>query len=478
WEQLPETTQATLEQAGAGSLPGKPAAALMAQRFRCSLGAGDGAEPGSGERLALRLLLATAVARQQPLMTAFIADVGAVREKLSNLIRKMLADALPADDLDALATGLDSVDTRETDLTSFINETEGTIDARIDALRLRRLVSLAQKLRDLSWQLTEGRQGFGRAGLGLVLCSNLPAGWAGVFPDNPFAVPVTVDTTGDAAQYAAGLLQGQLQQALEGFVLMRKARVELESPADAARLWSTLDNLGWDDLTVEERALCPPVIVVGSSSLLAGRGLSQLSGIMAGNLPIKFIVFPELDFGLAAGANTGLPLSPIQDTGMDLALLTLAWRSSLNAQCSVGYPEHLAATVETALNFPGPALIQIHAPSPGRHGFPADQTVMQARLAVKTRTFPLFLYDPGAEGVFGSRFSLAENPDPDSGWLSDESGQPVTTAHWMLGERRFAQWLSRLPADAPDTLPLAEYLALPEMSRAGKEPFIPDSGMH
>ncbi len=474
WEQLPDTSEETIARAGSQIPTGKPAATLMSQRFRGTLCGGDGAEPGSGERLALRLALAAVESRQRPLTNVFVGEVDAIRERLSTLIKKILADALPADDLDTLAAGLESVDTSETDLTQFINETEGEIDTRIDALRMRRLIALAQKLRDLSWRLSEGRQGFGRASLGIVLSSDTATGWAGVFPDNPFAVPVSVDTTGDAAQFAAGLQQGQLQRALEGFVLMRKARLELENPADAARLWSSLENLGWDDLEAEERALCSPVLIVGSSAMIAGRGLSQLAGIMAGKLPVKLMLFPELDLGVAAGGNSEMPLAPMEDPGIDLALLTLSRRNTLNAQCSVGFPDHLMATLEAALDFPGPALIQIYAPSPARHGFPADQTVQQARLAVETRTFPLFRYDPVAEGVFGSRFNLEANPDSTSDWLSNDSGASLTTATWTLGQRRFAQWLSPLPADAPDAIPLEEYIALPQETRSGKMPFITD----
>ena len=472
WEELPDTTEKTIELAGSQITMGKAAALLMSKVYRGTLIGGDGAEPGSGERLALRLALTAVESRQRPLINSFASEVDAVREKLAALIRKMLADALPADDLDALASGLESVDGRETDLSRFINDSEGAIATRIDALRLRRLVTLARQLRDLSWKLSSGRQGFGRAALGLVLNSNSPTGWAGVFPDNPFSLPVTVDSSGDAAQFGAGLLQGQLQQSLEGFVLMRKARLELENPADAARLWSSLEHLDWDHLEAEERALCPPVFIIGSNSLLAGRGLAQLSRILAGKLPLKVLLFADLDLGVASGADNGMMLAPIEDAGSDLALLTLSRRNSFNAQCSVGFTDHLMAAVQGALNCSGPALIQVHAPSPQRHGFATGQTIERARKAVQSRTFPLFIYDPQAEGVFGSRFSLEGNPDPTKGWFTDDDDRPLTSAGWALGEKRFRQWFVPLAADTADALPLDEFLALPEQARDIKKPFV------
>ena len=472
WEQLPETDQATIGRSLTQEMPNRAAATLMAQSIQSNLIGGDGAEPGSGERLALRLLLAAAESRLRPLRSRFLEEVHLTREKLSTLIQKILADALPSDDLEALAEGLNNPGSGGSELATLINEAQGGSDGRIDTLRLRRLVDLAQKLKDLSWRLAAGRQGSGRAALGLVLSSNATSGWAGVFPDNPFAVPVSLDTTGDAALFAAGLQQGQLQQALDGFVLMRKARLELESPADAARLWSSIDNLCWDDLEAEERALCPPLLIAGSSQLLAGRGLSQLSEIISGKLPIKVVLFADLDLGLAGTADSGLHLATSADPGLDLALLALSRRNSFNAQCSIGYPDHLIETFEAALNFSGPALLQLYAPSPGRHGFATDQTVRQARLAVESRTFPLYRYDPEAEGVFGSRFSLEGNPGPEHDWMENHADTPLTTASWMLAERRFAHWFAPLPKAASESLPVAEYLLLEESMRSGKSAWV------
>ena len=206
--------------------------------------------------------------------------------------------------------------------------------------------------------------------------------------------------------------------------------------------------------------------------MLAGRGLAQLSRILAGKLPLKVLLFADLDLGVAGGTDNGMMLAPIEDAGSDLALLTLSRRNSFNAQCSVGFTDHLMAAVQGALNCSGPALIQVHAPSPQRHGFATGQTIERARKAVQSRTFPLFIYDPQAEGVFGSRFSLEGNPDPTKGWFTDDDDRPLTSAGWALGEKRFRQWFVPLAADAADALPLDEFLALPEQARDIKKPFV------
>lgn len=491
WEGLPESSSALIAQAAATPEIGPLPAALLAHSAARALSGGDGAEAGSGERLALRLALSLAESRQATRRSAFVQEVEATREEVSELIRSILAEALPANDLDALARGLEAIDTRQAELGAFLGQAEGAIESAVDAARLRRLVELAQGLGELGWRLQKGRQGFGRASLGLVLAPGEVASWAGAFPHNSFQVPVTLDSTGDGARLAAGLLESQLRQAIEGFVLLRKARLELDKPMDAVRLWSGLDALTWRQLTPKERERCPAMLLVGSSRVLAGRGLSQVASLLSGDLPLKILVLADLDLGLSTRSGIDSAPAPASDAAIDLGLLALARRDAAVAQTSLGAPTHFLESLEKGFDFEGPALFHIHAPSPGRHGFATDRTLEQARLAVETRTFPLFHYDPKAEGVFGTRIDLRSNPEPLRIWIEEgEKGEEepglreqgssssnldprnsqlaLTPAVWALGEARFRDWLTPLALDAPEPTPLDTYLELDEQGRRGK----------
>jgi pyruvate-ferredoxin/flavodoxin oxidoreductase len=333
-------------------------------------------------------------------------------------------------------------------------------------------VELAQGLGELAWRLEEGRQGFGRAGLGLVLAPGEAASWVGAFPHNAFRVPVTLDPTGDGARLAAGLLQSQLRQAIEGFVLLRRARLELDKPMDAVRLWSGLASLTWGDLTPTERERCPYMLLVGSSRIVAGSGLSQVTSLLTGDLPLKVLVLADLDQGLST--RTGPQSVPASgaDATIDLSLLALAQRDAFIAQASVGAPTHFLRSIEAGLDYDGPALFHIHAPSPGRHGFATGGTLEQARLAVTTRTFPLFSYDPRGAGVFGTRIDLEANPDPLAVWTGQTGDGSATPADWALGEARFQEWFEPLADDAPDPVPLGAYLDLAEGERSGRTAFV------
>jgi pyruvate-ferredoxin/flavodoxin oxidoreductase len=479
WGKLPESNKEAIGRAAASPEIGPLPATLLVRSAARSLAGGDGAEAGSGERLALRLALAIADSIHRPRRAEFAQQVRDTHKEITGLIRTVLADALPADDLDALARGLEGVSTRHADLGAFLGQAEGAIGSAVDAARLRRLVELAQGLGELAWRLEEGRRGLGRAGLGLVLAPGEVASWAGAFPYNAFQVPVTLDATGDGARLAAGLLESQLRQAIEGFVLMRRARLELDKPMDAVRLWSGLAALTWGDLTPNERGHCPPMLLVGSSRLLAGAALSQVAPLLGSDLPLKILVLADLDLGLASRASPELAATPIGDATTDLGLLALSRRNASIAQTSPGAPTHFLESLAAGLDFEGPALFHVHTPSPGRHGFPADRTLEQARRAVATRTFPLFRYDPLGEGVFGTRIDLGGNPEPLAVWcgqaeegMKHEGPGAKTPAHWALGETRFRHWLDPLAEDAPDPIPLEDFLELSEGEHRGRTAYI------
>ncbi len=472
WEQLPPTEAASCERLAGHPQVGSPAAELLASHAAQRLAGGDGSEPGSGERLALRLAVTLLGTRQRTRLEALLGEVRGLRQRIRGLIRSTLADALPSDDLDALADGLAGVGTRQAELRALIAGAEGPLTQGVDTARLRRLVELGRGLAELEQQLAGGRGGLGRAGLGLMLSPGSPVGWTGAFPHTPFAEPVTLDPTGDGALMAAGLLEGQLRQATAGFILLRKARLELDQPGEAIRQGPTLDGLTWRDLAVEERGACPALLLVGDSGSLAGPGLAQLAWLLAGPWPVKVLLLAELDLGLATPAVIDAPLAAAADPRAELGLLMLAHRDALIAQTSLGAPRHFSLCLAKALDHPGPALLQVHAPAPRRDGFAPDQTLLRAQAAVTARAWLLFLYDPAGEGVFGSRIDLSDNPDPAATWGLDPGGAPWTLAHWALGEDRFAHLFSPLAEGDPAPLPLSDYLDRPPAQRVSHTPFV------
>ncbi|MBK7405706.1 MAG: hypothetical protein IPJ41_14085 [Phycisphaerales bacterium] len=142
----------------------------------------------------------------------------------------------------------------------------------------------------------------------------------------------------------------------------------------------------------------------------------------------------------------------------DTALLATLARRAVVAQVSIAYPDHFFESVERAIAFPGPALVQIHAPSPERHGFDTAALFEQAAMAVRSRAWPIFSFDPSRPGVFGSCLDISQNPDPAAPWVTDERGSPITPVHWAMTERRFEAQFLPLDAAAPAPTAPAAFL--------------------
>ncbi|HEB94929.1 MAG TPA: pyruvate ferredoxin oxidoreductase [Sedimenticola thiotaurini] len=457
WEQLPDTPSATIERLmGEGSMHGL-AALLLSRHCAMAMAGGDGAEPGDTGRLALRLALAAIEYRQQPLVSRFAGQLETLQRDLRERIRETLTSALPVDDLEALLRNLGRGGD-DIDLAALARDSAG---AAIDGRRLEAQVGLARELEQAHWRLTEGDYGLGRSRVGIALAPGAPADRVALFPNNPFHSPVTLDMSGNGAELAFGLLQGQLHETLATLDLARRARQALagEDPSPPPA--------GWADLDEEERALCPPLLLVGSEQELGGRELAQISWLLGTGLPLKVLLLSELDLGLATPPRTGP-----SDGHTDPLLTALAQRSAYVAQCAVAEPGHYHHCLREALRFTGPALIRLYAPNPLRHGFPPHHGLEQSRLAVTGRALPLLRYHPQGEGVFGSRISLQGNPDPEQTWARDGTGEPLTPLHWMLTERRFAAHFQPLEEDDPPPRPALEWLDLSPDERRRSTPVI------
>jgi pyruvate-ferredoxin/flavodoxin oxidoreductase len=450
----PDTASNTLERVADDPDIGAMAAILLSRYCQFALPGGDPAEAGSGEKIAVRLALSATEFHQQPVAQRFAKSLAEAGESVSALINETLSGTLAVDDLDAVTEKLRSTTSPRVDLQELAESVGGDAsDHSVDTDYLLRLIDLSQRIDASHDRLVAGKHGLGRARYGVTVAGGSTATWAGAFPHNPFQAPVLIDMSGDAAQLSAGLIEGHLDDTAELIRLLRLAHLEVEQPDGADWKREALDNLRWQDLSAEEVALCPPLILIGSDEMLAGQGLSQLIWLLNSGLPVKVLVLSALDFGLLE--------EPGNNPRANLGLLALAQRNAFVAQTSVADSAHLGKSMLQALKYEGPALIQVYAPSPQRHGFVPKASLAQAQLAIDCRALPLFQYNPTAEGVFGSRINLEGNP---------EDG--ISLADWALGQERFASNFQPLAPDAAAPLPLQDWLQLDVSNRKGKTPYL------
>ncbi|VAX41986.1 hypothetical protein MNBD_PLANCTO03-1123, partial [hydrothermal vent metagenome] len=473
WQSLPDTSGEIIERARKDGRIGALGAMMLSRHCLHAMAPGDGAEAGSGAKLALRQVLALAEFHYQPRTQKLVGLISTLRSRLSERIQEQLASALPTSDLDALSAGLETLGRGDVELSALSSKIDSAIvDGTVDGELLGRLVDVARGLADLEWKLTRGSMGLGRARVGLVLAAGSVAGWAAAFPYNPFLSPTAVDASNEAGGLTRGLFEGYLREVIEGFRLMRLAKVEIERPAEAPHAAARMAGLTYADLTADERELVPPILLIGDGHSLGGRGLSQLVWLFDAGLPIKAVVLN--DIGSRADNALGLEAmaaSPLAQSN-DLSILAMLTRKAFVTQSSIAYPDHFAESVEQALATPGPALIHLHAPSPEQHGFATTRLFAQAALAVESRAWPLVTFDPASPGVFGSCMDISANPLPGEQWTFTEEGTPVTPVHWALTESRFAEQLRPMPRTTESPVPLIQYLDLDADTRASRSPFI------
>jgi len=380
-EELPEPSERAVERArshpeAARSL-GALAGALLARGSRRILTAGDGAEPGSGEALAVRQALGAAAFHRAPVRRERLAALTALSEELAGAIHEGLSRSLPDRDLEALSRGLAALDRPEAELVELTGRIEAALsptgpssqeERRVDVARLRRLVAAAREVADLRLRLAAS------APLGLVLDGG-PAAWGATFPHDAFAVPVTVAPPGAAAAMARGLAEGAAREAVAAVRVVRTAKLALGAvtPSEAAKAaeeGKALAGLSWANLEEVERGFATPVLLVASEDALAGE-LGGLVELLATDLPAHVLsltrragLWPAAKHDVAALVGGGSPARPTP------------------ALTSVAHGDALDAAVAAAMARPAPTLLRVLAPSPARDGFPPAELLERARAAL------------------------------------------------------------------------------------------------
>ncbi len=447
WEQMPDTAGETIAQA-AGSLDwGTMAARLLSRHCSQVQAVGSFGEPGSGERLAARLVTSITESVIQKHMTALAAKSEGLAKSLNDEVKALLAEGLSGAESGAIQAALEKLPRHRTNLSDLSDRlSELGKSVSVDPVKTLRLIQIAQELSDDHWNITEGVHGLGRARFGVVILSNRIARWAGRFPNHPYLAPLIVDPSKDGAQLVFGLAKAITAKHLDKIRLQRKAELWLEAPPDLPGRLYDVDLIGWQDLSDEEKLACSPLLVFADETALGRQGLAEFSSLLTSELPIKVVLLDSRN---------------IKEQAAEPALLAISYQSAFVLSSSLAYPEHFAAGLDRGLSYPGPSLVHLHVPVPSEDGYPPARTIERAHLAVEARVHPLLTFDPSADGTFGLRLSLEGNPSLASDW-----GE-LNPLEWALGEKRFVKDFSPIDDDT-HAVSLEEYIELDPAERIGE----------
>ena len=211
-------------------------------------------------------------------------------------------------------------------------------------------------------------------------------------------------------------------------------------PADAMGI-----RLRWDQAGHDDRRLW----VFGGDGAMYDIGFQSLSRLVASGMDVKVLV---LDTG--AYSNTGGQASTASFTGQvaklaaygkaehgkqekrkELGRILVAHGEAYVAQVAASNLNHLYKAVMEANAYPGPAVIIAYAPCMPEHGIADDAANRQAKLAVDSRAFPLFTYDPRRGGSLAERL-VAPGQPRGQGRLDEEPGRHDVRLHRLRPDRR------------------------------------------
>jgi len=110
------------------------------------------------------------------------------------------------------------------------------------------------------------------------------------------------------------------------------------------------------------------------------------------------------------------------------------------AQTTAAHINHFYKAVMEANEYPGPAVINVYTTCQPEHGVLDSMSAQQATLAVESRAFPLFIYDPRKGEKLRERLSLVGNPaQKEDWWTPPKSEKALTFIDFARTEGRFAK---------------------------------------
>ncbi len=461
---------------------------------------GDGACMGCSEKTVLHLFTATVETLMQARVKKHVAYLKDLIQRLEQHIRLKLIEEIDVDDTDALSTAINQLGDEEMTLSAIADRFEDLQGERpIDADWLRHVTRNLTHLKKLLWNYTDGTSGRGRAGMGILNSTGCSSVWGSTYPFNPYPFPWANHLFQDSASMAMGVFEGHMAKMADGFKAIRKAELELAGTYNAAEHDAFFSYFNWQQFSDDEFQLCPPVAVVGGDGALYDIGFQNLSRAMMSGKPLKIVVLDTQVYSNTGGqactsgffgqvsdmAPFGKAKPGKQEVRKEIGLIAMAHRTTYVMQSTIAYPHHMIEGFIQGLNSRRPALFNCYTSCQPEHGIGDDMGYQQAKLAVESRAYPLFRYDPDQGKTPQECFTLEGNPAREDLWPSYklqyvEGGQhkhmelPLTFADFAMTEGRFRKHFRLMPPDTwhDNMVALADYLELSQQEREGKYPFI------
>lgn len=474
---------------------------LMDKSVYSSMSCGDGACTGCGEKSVLHLFTSTITALMQGRVKKHVDYISELIERLEAHLKGKLADTINVSDPSAIKAAVERSSSKDLNLSNLADSLdEGQAGTPIDQEWLAWMSDILAKLKDLKWRYEEGTTKTGRAKLGFMNSTGCSSIYGSSFPYNPYPFPWSNHLFQDAASVSLGLFEGHMRSMAEGFKTIRMAEAELKGEGNFQTREKDLQYFNWEAFTDEEYLLSPPVVAVGGDGAMFDIGFQNVSRALMSGRPIKIFVLDTQVYSNTGGqACTSGYIGQVSDMApygkawkgktevrKEMALIGAAHRTAFIMQGSLANYTHLIEGYIDGMNTRRPALFCIYSVCQPEHGVPDDSTMHRSKMALESRAYPLFRFDPDAGESWEECIEMDGNPSMDDDWpvykleyVDDDGKQqvmemPMTFADFAVGEARFRKHFRVAPVDTwnDSMIPLAEFIDLDEDDREDCFPYI------
>jgi pyruvate/2-oxoacid:ferredoxin oxidoreductase beta subunit/Pyruvate/2-oxoacid:ferredoxin oxidoreductase delta subunit len=216
-------------------------------------------------------------------------------------------------------------------------------------------------------------------------------------------------------------------------------------PADAIGVRLRWNQMGWQD---------KQLWVMGGDGAMNDIGFQSLSRLLASGLNVSVIILDTQVYSNTGGqASTstytsqetkmsqhGKALGGKQELRKEIGRICMMHPNTYVAQTVASSPNHFYKCILDAASFDGPAVVNTYTTCQPEHGVGDDAARQQAKLAVDSRAFPIFVYDPRNGDSLKERLSLQGNPSQNDDWCTiRKTGQVIDFIDFARSEGRFAK---------------------------------------
>jgi len=475
FEGLPDTSGATIARL-ADDKNFDPFAALMLSRyFNSAYSGGSANDSFAAEKTIFRMFAALAEQSLQPALLAMEKTLSGQTAKLNATVKKLLGDSLPVTHLDSLMDVLSVHREEKMSMDNIIQEW-GQAEAfkQIDKEMLQRKLSLIEAMKEWKWALQEGLSGAGKSRYSVVVDDSVK--WAATYPWNNFNVPVILAQKGESAQTALGVFKGQMRHVLDQIKLLRRVELEIINKYDPSVHDYQIAGLSWNELTLEERKLVPPVFVLASQQMLNNGSMQSLNAALESGYPIKFLF---LDNAAPTPENATAEFN--MSNNALWPLLTNA--NTFLGRASLAHPKNLFDAMHLSILSENGAVLSVLCPHPFAHDIDPTRWQNLSGLAVNTRAFNPFTFNPNREGSsFNMKFKTDALPTENELWqnitlktqVNDEEKETAYQPTWADWAFTLNDWKPQfnLQKSSANTIAVADYIKLEDDKKAKQIPVI------